>query len=218
MVGTLEYFFAKFTSNWRSTDFFFLFFFLFIRLFLKGLKQYGKGDWRSISRNVVVTRTPTQVASHAQKYFLRQGSGKKERKRSSIHDITSTDVDGISVPMPVDQNSIPPQPQQMPTFPQLNSPPNHMTRGTNHGGPMGFQNFNYQMWHWPLKPKALYILVQSLHWTVQSVKFFFFFLIDGEEQVVFSRIWHVGFPFCEVLLDRLVGVVWLCKGGIIIIN
>ncbi|XP_047311863.1 transcription factor SRM1-like [Impatiens glandulifera] len=60
------------------------------RLFLVGLQKYGKGDWRSISRNVVVTRTPTQVASHAQKYYLRQNSVRKERKRSSIHDITST--------------------------------------------------------------------------------------------------------------------------------
>ncbi|KAK1382718.1 Transcription factor DIVARICATA [Heracleum sosnowskyi] len=59
------------------------------RLFLIGLERYGKGDWRSISRNVVVTRTPTQVASHAQKYYLRQNSMKKERKRSSIHDITT---------------------------------------------------------------------------------------------------------------------------------
>ncbi|CAE6086626.1 unnamed protein product [Arabidopsis arenosa] len=62
------------------------------KLFLIGLKRYGKGDWRSISRNVVVTRTPTQVASHAQKYFLRQNSVKKERKRSSIHDITTVDT------------------------------------------------------------------------------------------------------------------------------
>ncbi|KAH7566156.1 hypothetical protein JRO89_XS08G0107600 [Xanthoceras sorbifolium] len=40
-------------------------------LFLIGLEKYGKGDWRSISRNCVVTRTPAQVASHAQKYFIR---------------------------------------------------------------------------------------------------------------------------------------------------
>ncbi|XVF69319.1 hypothetical protein PTKIN_Ptkin11bG0071300 [Pterospermum kingtungense] len=59
------------------------------KLFLIGLHKFGRGDWRSISRNVVVTRTPTQVASHAQKYFLRQNSVKKERKRSSIHDITT---------------------------------------------------------------------------------------------------------------------------------
>lgn len=69
------------------------------RKFLIGLEKYGKGDWRSISRNVVVTRTPTQVASHAQKYFLRQNSMKKERKRSSIHDITTT-VDTMPIPPP----------------------------------------------------------------------------------------------------------------------
>lgn len=65
------------------------------RLFLMGLNKYGKGDWRSISRNFVVSRTPTQVASHAQKYFLRLSSGNKEKKRSSIHDITS--VNGAEI-------------------------------------------------------------------------------------------------------------------------
>ncbi|CDY21545.1 BnaC09g47470D [Brassica napus] len=68
------------------------------RLFLLGLDKYGKGDWRSISRNFVVTRTPTQVASHAQKYFIRLNSMNKDRRRSSIHDITSVgDVD-VSTP------------------------------------------------------------------------------------------------------------------------
>ncbi|KAL6189674.1 hypothetical protein ACLB2K_036077 [Fragaria x ananassa] len=61
------------------------------RQFLLGLEKYGKGDWRSISRNFVVTRTPTQVASHAQKYFIRLNSMNKDRRRSSIHDITSVD-------------------------------------------------------------------------------------------------------------------------------
>lgn len=60
------------------------------RLFLMGLAKYGKGDWRSISRNFVITRTPTQVASHAQKYFIRLNSqNKKDKRRASIHDITS---------------------------------------------------------------------------------------------------------------------------------
>ncbi|KAK4762620.1 hypothetical protein SAY86_008388 [Trapa natans] len=58
------------------------------KLFLMGLKKYGKGDWRNISRNFVITRTPTQVASHAQKYFIRQLSGGKDKRRASIHDIT----------------------------------------------------------------------------------------------------------------------------------
>uniref|UniRef100_A0A5B7B8Z3 Putative transcription factor DIVARICATA n=1 Tax=Davidia involucrata TaxID=16924 RepID=A0A5B7B8Z3_DAVIN len=59
------------------------------RLFLLGLDKFGKGDWRSISRNFVVSRTPTQVASHAQKYFIRLNSMNRDRRRSSIHDITS---------------------------------------------------------------------------------------------------------------------------------
>eukprot|EP00252_Welwitschia_mirabilis_P003015 TRINITY_DN13058_c0_g1_i2.p1 TRINITY_DN13058_c0_g1~~TRINITY_DN13058_c0_g1_i2.p1 ORF type:complete len:310 (+),score=41.73 TRINITY_DN13058_c0_g1_i2:53-982(+) len=63
------------------------------RLFLLGLHRYGKGDWRSISRNFVVSRTPTQVASHAQKYFIRLHSGNKDKRRSSIHDITT--VNGL---------------------------------------------------------------------------------------------------------------------------
>ncbi|CAN0824388.1 Transcription factor SRM1 [Linum grandiflorum] len=77
------------------------------KLFLIGLSKYGKGDWRSISRNIVVSRTPTQVASHAQKYFLRQSSVKKERKRSSIHDITNVDMNASSL-----QNQMQQQQQQ----------------------------------------------------------------------------------------------------------
>ncbi|KAL9686874.1 hypothetical protein QQ045_031267 [Rhodiola kirilowii] len=48
----------------------------------------GKGDWRGISRNFVKMRTPTQVASHAQKYFLRQNNHNRRRMRSSLFDIT----------------------------------------------------------------------------------------------------------------------------------
>lgn len=59
------------------------------RLFLLGLEKFGKGDWRSISRNFVISRTPTQVASHAQKFFIRRNSMPREKRRSSIHDITS---------------------------------------------------------------------------------------------------------------------------------
>ncbi|KAM0947458.1 putative transcription factor MYB-HB-like family [Dioscorea sansibarensis] len=57
------------------------------KAFLKGLANFGRGDWRSISRFAVKTRTPSQVASHAQKFFLRS-SGIKKSKRKSIHDIT----------------------------------------------------------------------------------------------------------------------------------
>ncbi|PWA74710.1 hypothetical protein CTI12_AA250020 [Artemisia annua] len=62
------------------------------RRFLMGLQVHGKGDWRSISRNFVMTKTPTQVASHAQKYYARQHSDGKEKRRPSIHDITMTNL------------------------------------------------------------------------------------------------------------------------------
>lgn len=56
------------------------------RMFLAGLEKLGKGDWRGISRHFVTTRTPTQVASHAQKYFLRQNSHTQKKLRSSLFD------------------------------------------------------------------------------------------------------------------------------------
>ncbi|KAJ8752318.1 hypothetical protein K2173_003954 [Erythroxylum novogranatense] len=67
------------------------------RLFLLGLEKFGKGDWRSISRNFVISRTPTQVASHAQKYFIRLN---RDRRRSSIHDITSLNNGDVSSHQP----------------------------------------------------------------------------------------------------------------------
>lgn len=60
------------------------------KLFLLGLQKVGKGDWRGISRNFVKTRTPTQVASHAQKYFLRRNNiNNRRRRRYSLFDITT---------------------------------------------------------------------------------------------------------------------------------
>ncbi|XP_027330932.1 transcription factor DIVARICATA-like [Abrus precatorius] len=74
------------------------------KLFLLGLKKYGKGDWRNISRNFVITRTPTQVASHAQKYFIRQLSGGKDKRRASIHDITTVNLAETSTTSSEDTN------------------------------------------------------------------------------------------------------------------
>ncbi|KAK2653357.1 hypothetical protein Ddye_013213 [Dipteronia dyeriana] len=52
--------------------------------FLTGLKMLGKGNWKGISKNYVTTRTPTQVASHAQKYFIRRASIDKKNQRASV--------------------------------------------------------------------------------------------------------------------------------------
>ena len=63
------------------------------RTFLIGLKKLGKGDWRGISKNFVTTRTPTQVASHAQKYFLRKmNANDKKKRRASLFDIPEIKV------------------------------------------------------------------------------------------------------------------------------
>jgi SHAQKYF class myb-like DNA-binding protein len=56
-------------------------------MFLMGLQKLGKGDWRGISRSFVVSRTPTQVASHAQKYFIRQTNSSRRKRRSSLFDM-----------------------------------------------------------------------------------------------------------------------------------
>ncbi|XP_011626746.1 transcription factor MYBS3 [Amborella trichopoda] len=59
------------------------------RLFLVGLQKLGKGDWRGISRKFVTSRTPTQVASHAQKYFIRQNNASRRKRRTSLFDIVA---------------------------------------------------------------------------------------------------------------------------------
>ena len=56
-------------------------------MFLLGLQNLGKGDWRGISRHYVISRTPTQVASHAQKYFIRQSNVSRRKRHTSLFDI-----------------------------------------------------------------------------------------------------------------------------------
>lgn len=53
-----------------------------------GLEKFGKGDWKSIARSYVVTKTPTQVASHAQKHFKRLNNpGMREKQRPSLSEV-----------------------------------------------------------------------------------------------------------------------------------
>lgn len=69
------------------------------RMLLKGLKYYGKGNWKKISKNYVPIRSPSQVTSHAQKYFLqlknsgvKQGSGSSSKNKENS---TSTAKDAL---------------------------------------------------------------------------------------------------------------------------
>ena len=88
-----------------------------------GLQKHGKGDWRNIARNFVITKTSTQVASHAQKYYLRQLSEGKEKRRPSIHDITTTHLtdttpsDDYKFPAD-DKSTFIPQPEKPISMPQ----------------------------------------------------------------------------------------------------
>ncbi|KAL8143332.1 hypothetical protein V2J09_016364 [Rumex salicifolius] len=57
------------------------------KAFLVGLEVYGKGNWSSISKVYVPTKTTSQVASHGQKYFRRvQSKTPSQKRRCSIHD------------------------------------------------------------------------------------------------------------------------------------
>lgn len=69
------------------------------RRFLMGLEKHGKGDWRNISRKFVISKTPIQVASHAQKYFNRLNSRGGNKKRPSIHDITTFHLADTATPI-----------------------------------------------------------------------------------------------------------------------
>jgi len=83
------------------------------KLFLLGLQRVGKGDWRGISRNFVKTRTPTQVASHAQKYFLRRSNLNRRRRRSSLFDITTDSVTAV----PMEEGKVPQDNTSQPLLP-----------------------------------------------------------------------------------------------------
>ncbi|KAK7845925.1 putative transcription factor [Quercus suber] len=72
------------------------------KLFLIGLNQLGKHDWKEISQKFVITKTPAQIASHAQKYFLRQAETNKMKRRPSVFDLTLQNEVELSPSAPKD--------------------------------------------------------------------------------------------------------------------
>ncbi|KAF3964036.1 hypothetical protein CMV_011634 [Castanea mollissima] len=72
------------------------------QLFLTGLNQLGKHDWKEISQKFVTTKTPAQIASHAQKYFLRQAETNKMKRRPSVFDLSLQNEAEISPSAPKD--------------------------------------------------------------------------------------------------------------------
>ncbi|CAN6175265.1 unnamed protein product [Urochloa humidicola] len=68
------------------------------RQFLHGVNCLGRGSWKFISEYFVPSRTPAQVASHAQKYFnrIKKNEVDDTRQRHSINDIRLVDH-GINI-------------------------------------------------------------------------------------------------------------------------
>ncbi|RVW72554.1 hypothetical protein CK203_061241 [Vitis vinifera] len=79
-MDVLEHYIKSYKISMRSTSV------VWITTFQTGGFRGGRSRGRR--------RTPSQVASHAQKYFARQRLGNmgKKRKRTSIHDITTDDL------------------------------------------------------------------------------------------------------------------------------
>ncbi|CAL5043368.1 unnamed protein product [Urochloa decumbens] len=64
------------------------------RKFLYGLKVYGRGKWKNISKHFIPSKTPIQICSHAQGYFKRLENPTK-KQRYSINDVSLFDTEPL---------------------------------------------------------------------------------------------------------------------------
>ena len=63
--------------------------------FLEGLERFGVGQWCSIARHCVPSRSPAQVASHHQKFAIRSNMPPERRHKASLLDITTPKVQSL---------------------------------------------------------------------------------------------------------------------------
>ncbi|XP_062198479.1 transcription factor SRM1-like isoform X2 [Phragmites australis] len=90
------------------------------RQFLRGVQRLGRGEWKAISRYFVPSKTPVQLASHAQKFFkrMKQNETYDKRQRYSINDVKLVNHD-LRIPPPIpteDMDFLDDLAQGMPSF------------------------------------------------------------------------------------------------------
>lgn len=110
------------------------------RLFLRGVEEEGKGQWKAISKKFVPTRTPAQIASHAQKFEKRPNSKTPpEKRRASINDIRSYSEPNY----PLDSRGCQPADQPSLLLDIQNSQPNPFTSPFNFEENFPSDTFNF---------------------------------------------------------------------------
>jgi len=143
-------------------------------LFLMGIQQFGRGDWRSISRFFVTTRTPVQIASHAQKFFLRlRVTAQKSKRRTLLgggNELFCAGEPKLRVPV-----QMPPRAQQEPAhLPQQNFETQHFLphyQGTaGHPPNIKFESDNGPNWERNGSSRSQHSGLVSQHFDQHSVQ------------------------------------------------